>query len=263
MRLESTLQSLLRLLLQSHLFKQSFLALCVQLLLLHYVVFSLGIDHLCFKFNVNFEEQQISSSSHPTSQESLDSPSYRYRGVRSQDSPAHQEARHQQERDRRAHRAARRAGEEVPPTQELDSYLADLREEQDVPPSAQREVWDPSSTPFHIPETLMPSQSSYVDPLNIIASRDATPTLKRSITDASQSSQLSSSTDALAAIGSDVFSPISRRTSLPSYRGHGARLSFGSQSTPRRELATNHAIVPKELQTVLIYARMSESGYPA
>ncbi|EED12031.1 hypothetical protein TSTA_001030 [Talaromyces stipitatus ATCC 10500] len=133
-----------------------------------------------------FEEHQIASSS----QELHASPIYHYRGIHSQDSPTHQEARRQRERDRRAHRAAKRAGEEMSPTQDLEIYLADPQKEQDILPSG----------------------------------------------------QLSSSTDPLAAFGSEVFSPVTQSTSLPPYRGHGARPSFSSSSTPRRPLLSNHFV---------------------
>ncbi|EED12765.1 conserved hypothetical protein [Talaromyces stipitatus ATCC 10500] len=62
------------------------------------------------------EESQQASTSSPA-------PSFHFRGAHSQDTSQVADARRRREQDRRAHRAARRAGEDVPPTQDLDTYL--------------------------------------------------------------------------------------------------------------------------------------------
>ncbi|EED11572.1 hypothetical protein TSTA_008680 [Talaromyces stipitatus ATCC 10500] len=76
---------------------------------------------------------------------SSSAPSFHFRGAHSQDTPQVAEARRRREQDRRAHRAARRAGEDVPPSQGLDTYIA--QQEQENPPSTQP---PPFSTPLYL-----------------------------------------------------------------------------------------------------------------
>ncbi|EED14666.1 hypothetical protein TSTA_041440 [Talaromyces stipitatus ATCC 10500] len=67
-----------------------------------------------------FQQQTLEQSQQVTS--SSPAPSFHLRGTHSQDTPQIADARRRREQDRRAHRVARRAGEDVPPTQELDIF---------------------------------------------------------------------------------------------------------------------------------------------
>ncbi|EED13560.1 hypothetical protein TSTA_098170 [Talaromyces stipitatus ATCC 10500] len=80
----------------------------------------------------------------------------------------------------RAHRAARRAGEEVPFAQDLDAYL-EQQMEQDIPPSVQGQASQVPSTPDPL-TALLTDVSSTPDPLTFIGGDPISPTLRRTTT---------------------------------------------------------------------------------
>ncbi|EED14664.1 conserved hypothetical protein [Talaromyces stipitatus ATCC 10500] len=181
--------------------------------------------------------QQVSSSS-PT-------PSYHHRGVNSQDTPRHAEARRRQAQDQRAHRAARRAGEDVQPTQDLEAYIAN-QQEQDIPQSTQQPLPStPQASQYpSTPDPLMAINTnvfSTPDPLVFVSNPPDSPALRRI---ASGVSATSSTPDPLAMDVSGRSTPFLGRISsfaLLPYRGRSRRPS-SLQSTPRRPLMSNHFV---------------------
>ncbi|EED11567.1 hypothetical protein TSTA_008630 [Talaromyces stipitatus ATCC 10500] len=141
-----------------------------------------------------FIQQTVEQSQQDTPLSSA--PSFHFRGAHSQDSPQVAEARRRREQDRRAHRAARRAGEDVPPSQGLDTYIAEQEQEiplfaqppsfstqamseaeHDIPPSAQQlppstphAESQVSSTPDHL-AVVSTYNFSTPDPLTAIPTR--------------------------------------------------------------------------------------------